>query len=330
MGGEIGLESKPGVGSTFWFTARLQRGHGAMPSDMSETAVDAEMQLRRQSAGMWLLLTEDNPINREVALELLHSVGLAVDTAADGQIAVAKASARAYDLILMDMQMPVMDGLDATRAIRKLPGWASRPILAMTANAYDEHRQACMDAGMNDFITKPVEPETLFATLLKWLPAAHATELTDGLIAAQPPKRQQQSALPRALLEFAGLDTARALRSMGGKADAYLLLLRLFAADHRDDPQLLLDAIAAGDIDAVKQRTHALKGAAGSLGSTAVHAAALALEEALRSNEATLLTDLVDSLRNAMQSLDAVLALSPEVATDSMPAPDAERAREVL
>ncbi len=122
------------------------------------------------------MLAEDNPINREVALELLHGVGLAVDTASDGRQALEKAAGRAYDLILMDMQMPVMDGLEATRAIRELPGWACGPILAMTANAYEEDRQACRDAGMDDFITKPVEPINLFLTLLKWLPAGHEPE----------------------------------------------------------------------------------------------------------------------------------------------------------
>ena len=116
---------------------------------------NAETQLRQQSPGKWLLLAEDNPINREVALELLHGVGMAVDTAMNGREAIDKARHGRYDLILMDMQMPVMDGMDATRVIRTLPGWANRPILALTANAFNEDREQCLKAGMDDFIVKP-------------------------------------------------------------------------------------------------------------------------------------------------------------------------------
>ena len=330
MGGEVGVDSTPGVGSIFWFTARLQRGHGVMASDRVEPTGNAEAQLRRQSPGKRLLLAEDNAINREVALELLHGAGLAVDAAEDGRQAVAKAAARAYDLILMDMQMPIMDGLDATRAIRKLPGWENRPILAMTANAFDDDRQACMDAGMDDFITKPVEPDTLFATLLKWLSAGQEAERANDAIGAPHTLSLHQSALPTLLTEFAGLDTARGLRALRGKAAAYVALLRKFATSHRDDPQFLRGALAAGQAEAARQRLHALKGAAGSLGATALHAAALALEQALSGHETASIPERVASLQTEMQALDAVLAQVPAAATDAVPVPDSARARAVL
>ena len=170
MGGEVGADSTPGQGSCFWFTCRLQRGHGALPTEPRLPA-DSGIKRLRKHGGARLLLVEDNPVNIEVALELLHGAAMSVDVAENGQIAIDKVQAGDYDLILMDMQMPVMDGLQATRSIRALPGWQTKPILAMTANAFGEDRDACKAAGMDDFLVKPVEPHELYTKLQHWLPA---------------------------------------------------------------------------------------------------------------------------------------------------------------
>ena len=169
MGGEVGVESQPGSGSTFWFTVRLGKATDAVSSAPTFTQDSAEARLKAAFAGTRILLAEDEPINQEVSRSLLEDVGLVVDLAEDGMQAVDMAKQNHYALILMDMQMPHLNGVDATRAIRALPGYAQTPILAMTANAFNEDRQVCLDAGMNDHIGKPVDPEALFETLLKWL-----------------------------------------------------------------------------------------------------------------------------------------------------------------
>jgi PAS domain S-box-containing protein len=172
MGGEVGVASEPAVGSTFWMTARLSRVvAGARQAGQQLPAESAAQLLRERHQGARILLADDDPVNQEVTRGLLTRVGLLVELVDDGQQALDKMRTEDYALVLMDVQMPVMDGLQATRAIRQLPGRQQMPIIAMTANAFAEDRVLCLGAGMNDHLGKPVDPDRFYATLLRWLEA---------------------------------------------------------------------------------------------------------------------------------------------------------------
>jgi len=169
MGGEIGVESRLGDGSLFWFSVCLRKTSSQSAAEQVLAGEAAEQMLRERHAGKRVLLVDDEPVNLEVALSFLEDAGLVVDVAGDGHQAVAMASSSPYALILMDMLMPGLDGLDATRQIRGFPQCRDVPIVAMTANAFVEDRRRCIDAGMNDFLSKPFLPETLFSVVLRWL-----------------------------------------------------------------------------------------------------------------------------------------------------------------
>lgn len=265
--------------------------------------------MRRHHSGTRLLLAEDNELNREVALDMLYSVGLAVDIAENGRQAVEKARVVAYALILMDVQMPEMDGLEATRVIRGLPGWETRPIVAMSASAFDEDCQACKAAGMNDFIIKPVDPPRLFAALLKWLARPAPGQTSPSALVAPASPAHTDDRLRAGLAAIKGLDLDSGLKRVRGNLPLYRRLLRMFTDTQREDMQRLSERLSANETGEAQKLAHSLKSAAGTLGLTQLQASAAELEAALRagrSGEETML--IFTAIAAAQSDLDAALA----------------------
>jgi len=259
-----GLEAflvKPVTASTLFDTAvRVlggEDGRETVPMAQVSSAADAMSSLK----GARVLLVEDNELNVEVALGLLSDFELTVEVAENGQVALEKLRQDPpYDVVLMDMQMPVLDGVSATLELRKDPRFASLPVIAMTANAMEQDRERCTEAGMNDHVAKPIEPDQLFAALLRWV------------------KPRPTNGLP----VIPGLDTALGLRRVRGKQPLYYEMLRKFAANQAQTPAALEEALAAGDLEAAERLAHTAKGLCGNVGATALQEQAGQVETALR------------------------------------------------
>ena len=265
MGGQIGVRSAPGQGSTFWFTVAL--GPALAPAPAVPPA-DAKVPVPRP--GAHVLVVEDNPINQRIMRELLAVMGLEVSLAGDGQAALDAVAQGRFDLVLMDLQMPRMDGYQATAGIRARHDPRRLPIIAMTAHGRDEDREQCLAAGMNDHLCKPVDPALLARTLARWLPAAAAAPAT--VIGA---RHEPDFDLP-------GLDAAAGLARAGHNRPLYGQLLCEFRQDHADSAVRMRRAIAAGAADEALRIAHNLKGTAGNLGARALERNVRLLEHALR------------------------------------------------
>ncbi len=290
LGGEFSVVSSPGQGAEFRFELVFaeDRETAAAPDLGARASLPAADIVaagpgrgpEKPLSGSLILLVEDNAINQQVAREVLERFGAATEVAQNGREAVEKVQARPYDVVLMDVQMPVMDGLAATRRIRSLPGGRELPIVALTAHALAEDRDRCLEAGMNDYLTKPIEPDRLLASLGQWIaPAAEAARArqaarTSGRPFAFPAPDAKTSPAP-------ALDVRAALGRLGGNERLLLNVAAEFARDYADAADALERLVAAGDLAEARRLAHTLKGVAGNLSADALAAVARDMEVVL-------------------------------------------------
>ena len=270
-------------------------GEGPLPSD------EAVLCLR----GLKVLLVEDNDFNQQVATELLADAGIAVDVAENGLVSLDKVRTGSYDLVLMDMQMPVMDGITATVRLRE--EGHRMPIIAMTANAMQADRDRCATVGMNDYLAKPIDPDEMFKVLARWRPRRDAApDVPPVCEAAAPTDGEPGDEIPR---EIPGLDAELGLKRLRGKRPLYLELLRKFAEGQGGAAEDIQRCLTAGDRITAERIAHTLKGIAGNVGATVIQGEAAAVEHGIRDGHGVVnelerlahsLTEMVTRLKRAL------------------------------
>ncbi len=281
--------------------------------------------------GATVLLVEDNAINQQVAAELLVSVGVRVDVANNGVEAVARLAGDTgkpkYDAVLMDLQMPEMDGFEATRRIRANPKTRDLPIIAMTAHALEEERERCLQAGMNDHVSKPIDPEILFQTLSRYVTPNAAPPSAPSLAAGRPPAPKQPSE-DVSLPELPGIDVANGLRRVAGNKHLYLSLLGQFVDGQTNAAEAIREALALGETEEAERRAHTVKGVAGNIGAMDASTAAAKVEQRIKGNETegleSALKTLAKELERVSSVLEPVLRAKAEAKKDSAPEPTKE------